>query len=164
MGASTSIKTAGIMGGTMIVIITLTAAVTGAIFEFVLQPLGIVFLSTFIFIAIIVGIVKALSLLVKQYAKKHVHIVEMYWPILALNCAILGVTVINARMGNGVLTSTVNGLAAAVGFSVVIIIFAAVRERITHDDIPLSFRGMPILLLTAGLMAMAFYGFSVLLF
>lgn len=163
MGTSEKIKNAAAMGAAVIYVISLTSAVTAVLYHYVLLPLNITYLQTFLFILIILLVVKLSELAVKRFFKRIYGAVGVYLPVLMTNCVVLGAVLINTRVSDSVLTGVVNGFAAAVGFTLVIIILAGIREKICYNNIPESFKGLPITMLITGLMAMAFFGFSMLL-
>ncbi|MCL2254838.1 MAG: electron transport complex subunit RsxA [Lachnospiraceae bacterium] len=162
MGTSKKIGNAAGMGVLVIFVITLVSAAGSAINLYVLKPFGISYLQTLIYIIVIMILVKLIDLIIKKFFQKINEKVGDYLPILATNCIVLGTVIINTRADYDVLTGTVNGFALALGFALVLIIFAGIRERIEYSDIPESFKGVPISLVIAGLMAMAFFGFTFL--
>ena len=141
LGVSKKVKTAGGMGVAVIFVITLASAVAGAIYQYLLVPLGIEYLQTIVFILVIAALVQFVEMFLKKAMPSLYQALGVYLP----------------------LTGTVNGFATAVGFTIAIVILAGLREKMEHNDIPESFQGMPTVLLTAGLMAIAFCGFSGLL-
>jgi electron transport complex protein RnfA len=163
MGTSKKIGTAAGMGMAVIIVVTLASAINGAIYEFILLPYKLAFLQTVIFIFVIIAIIKLIAFIMKKLLKKSYQAIGIYFPVIITNCVILGAVLINVRQTDGVLNHTVNGFALALGFALVLVILAGIRERIAYNDIPESFKGLPILLLIIGLMSMAFFGFSVLL-
>ncbi len=163
LGVSRKTKTAAGMGGAVIFVITLASAVAGVIYEFVLKPLQIEYLQTIVFILVIAALVQFVEMFLHKAMPALYEALGVYLPLITTNCAVLGVALTNVQKQYGILTGIVNGFATAVGFTVSIIILAGIREKIEHNDVPAPFRGMPIVLLTAGLMAIAFCGFSGLL-
>lgn len=163
LGVSKKVKTAAGMGTAVIFVITLASAVAGVIYKFVLQPLGIQYLQTIVFILVIAALVQFVEMFLRKTMPALYEALGVYLPLITTNCAVLGVALTNVQKEYGILTGIVNGFATAVGFTVSIVILAGIREKLEYNDIPESFKGMPIVLLTAGLMAIAFCGFSGLL-
>lgn len=162
LGVSKKINTAAGMGAAVIFVITLSSAVTGAIYQFVLDPLGLEYLQTIVFILVIAALVQFVEMFLKKAMPSLYEALGVYLPLITTNCAVLGVAITNVQSEYGILQGVVNGFATAVGFAIAIIILAGIREKIAYNDIPESFKGMPIVLVTACLMAIAFCGFSVL--
>ncbi len=160
LGVSKKVKTAAGMGGAVIFVITLASLVAGVIYKFVLAPLNITYLKTIVFILIIAALVQFVELFLKKYMKGLYQALGVYLPLITTNCAVLGVAINNVNYGYDILTGVVNGFAVSVGFAISIIILAGIREKMEYNDIPKPFRGMPIVLVTAGLMAIAFCGFA----
>lgn len=162
LGVSKKINTAAGMGAAVIFVITLSSAVTGAIYQFVLAPLGLDYLQTIVFILVIAALVQFVEMFLKKAMPSLYEALGVYLPLITTNCAVLGVAITNVQSEYGILQGVVNGFATALGFAIAIIILAGIREKIAYNDIPESFKGMPIVLVTACLMAIAFCGFSVL--
>ncbi len=163
LGVSRKTNTAGGMGAAVIFVITLASAVAGAIYKYVLVPLDITYLQTIVFILVIAALVQFVEMFLKKFMPALYESLGVYLPLITTNCAVLGVARTNVQKNYGILTGVVNGFATAVGFTISIIILAGIREKMEYNDIPESFKGMPIVLITAGLMAIAFCGFSGLL-
>ncbi len=163
LGVSRKIKTAAGMGGAVIFVITLASAVAGLIYRFVLQPFHIEYLQTIVFILVIAALVQFVEMFLKKSVPSLYEALGVYLPLITTNCAVLGVALTNVQKEYDVLAGVVNGFATAVGFTIAIVILAGLREKMQYNDIPKPFRGMPTVLLTAGLMAIAFCGFSGLL-
>ena len=163
LGVSKKTETASGMGVAVIFVITLASAVAGAIYRYVLVPLDITYLQTIVFILVIAALVQFVEMFLKKYIPSLYQSLGVYLPLITTNCAVLGVALTNVQKEYGILTGIVNGFATAVGFTISIIILAGIREKIEYNDFPESFRGMPTVLITAGLMAIAFCGFSGLL-
>ena len=163
LGVSKKTNTAAGMGVAVIFVITLASAVAGAIYQYLLVPLDITYLQTIVFILVIAALVQFVEMFLKKYMQSLYQALGVYLPLITTNCAVLGVALTNVQKNYGILTGVVNGFATAVGFTVSIVILAGIREKMAYNDIPESFRGMPIVLVTAGLMAIAFCGFSGLL-
>ncbi len=163
LGVSKKTETATGMGVAVIFVITLASAVAGAIYQFVLVPFDIAYLQTIVFILVIAALVQFVEMFLKKFIPGLYQSLGVYLPLITTNCAVLGVALTNVQKNYGILTGMVNGFATAVGFTISIVILAGIREKLTYNDIPESFQGMPIVLVTAGLMAIAFCGFSGLL-
>lgn len=163
LGVSRKTETAAGMGTAVIFVITLASAVAGVIYNFVLVPLDITYLQTIVFILVIAALVQFVEMFLKKFMPSLYEALGVYLPLITTNCAVLGVAITNVQANYGILKSIVNGFATAVGFTIAIVILAGIREKIEYNDVPESFKGMPIVLLTAGLMAIAFCGFAGLL-
>lgn len=163
LGVSKKVNTAAGMGTAVIFVITLSSAVTGAIYKYVLVPLDLTYLQTIVFILVIAALVQFVEMFLKKYMKSLYQALGVYLPLITTNCAVLGIALTNVQKNYGILQGVVNGFATAVGFTISIVILAGIREKMAYNDIPESFKGMPIVLVTAGLMAIAFCGFSGLL-
>lgn len=162
LGVSKNVKTAAGMGGAVIFVITIASAVTNLLYTGVIQKLGIEYLNTIIFILVIAALVQFIELFLKRFVPKLHQALGVYLPLITTNCAVLGVALTNVQEGNNFITAVVTGFGTACGFAVAIIILAGIREKTEHNDIPKAFQGTPAVLLTACLMAIAFYGFNVL--
>ncbi len=160
LGVSRRVRTAAGMGTAVIFVITLASAVAGGIHRFLLCRLGLEYLDTIVFILVIAALVQFVELFLKKVIPSLYQALGVYLPLITTNCAVLGVALNNVQEEYGILTGVVNGFATAVGFTVAIVILAGLREKMQYNDIPEAFQGMPIVLLTAGLMAIAFSGFS----
>lgn len=163
LGVSKKTNTAAGMGVAVIFVITLASAVAGVIYKFVLQRFHVEYLETIVFILVIAALVQFVEMFLRKVIPSLYQALGVYLPLITTNCAVLGVALTNVQKEYGILTGIVNGFATAVGFTIAIIILAGIREKLEHNDIPQPFRGMPSVLLTAGLMAIAFCGFSGLL-
>ncbi|MDE7017914.1 MAG: electron transport complex subunit RsxA [Lachnospiraceae bacterium] len=163
LGVSKKTNTASGMGVAVIFVITLASAVAGVIYKYVLVPLDITYLQTIVFILVIAALVQFVEMFLRKFIPSLYESLGVYLPLITTNCAVLGVALTNVQKNYGILTGVVNGFATAVGFTIAIIILAGIREKMEYNDIPESFKGMPIVLVTAGLMAIAFCGFSGLL-
>ena len=160
LGVSKKVDTAAGMGGAVVFVITIASFVTGLIYKFILTPLGFEYLQTIVFILIIAALVQFVEMFLKKAMPPLYNALGVYLPLITTNCAVLGVALTNVQKGYNVLQGTVNGFATAVGFTISIVLMAGIREKIAYNDIPKSFQGFPTVLLTAGLMAIAFFGFS----
>lgn len=162
LGVSKNVKTAAGMGGAVIFVITIASAVTNLLYTYVIKKLGIEYLNTIIFILVIAALVQFIELFLKKAMPKLHQSLGVYLPLITTNCAVLGVALTNVQESNDFITSVVTGFGTACGFAISIIILAGIRERTENNDVPKSFKGTPSVLLTACLMAIAFYGFAVL--
>lgn len=160
LGVSKRTDTAAGMGGAVIFVITISSLLTSVIYNYLLVGLHIEYLKTIVFILVIAALVQFVEMFLKKTSPALYKSLGVYLPLITTNCAVLGVALTNVQKDYGILPSVVNGFATAVGFTISIIILAGVRERIEYNDIPESFKGTPIVLVTAGLMAIAFMGFS----
>lgn len=163
LGVSKKVKTAGGMGVAVIFVITLASAVAGVINQFVLIKFQVQYLDTIVFILVIAALVQFVEMFLKKAMPSLYEALGVYLPLITTNCAVLGVAINNEQAEYGILTGVINGFATALGFTIAIVILAGIREKIEHNDFPESFKGMPTVLVTAGLMAIAFVGFSGLL-
>lgn len=160
LGVSKNVKTAAGMGGAVIFVITIASAVTNLLYTYVIKKLGIEYLNTIIFILVIAALVQFIELFLKKTMPKLHQSLGVYLPLITTNCAVLGVALTNVQESNDFITSVVTGFGTACGFAISIIILAGIRERTENNDVPESFKGTPSVLLTACLMAIAFYGFA----
>ena len=160
LGVSKKMDTAAGMGGAVIFVITISSFVTALIYKFLLLPLNVTYLQTIVFILVIAALVQFVEMFLKKSSPSLYNALGVYLPLITTNCAVLGVALINVQKSYGIVESVVNGLATAVGFTIAIVLMAGIREKIQYNDIPEAFKGSPIVLLTACLMAIAFFGFS----
>ena len=163
LGVSKKTETAAGMGAAIVFVITLASFVASVLYKFVLNPLGLDYLKTIVFILVIAALVQFVEMFLKKMIPSLYEALGVYLPLITTNCAVLGVALNNVQASYSILESVVNGFATAVGFTIAIVILAGIREKIEYNDIPEAFQGMPIVLVTAGLMAIAFCGFSGLL-
>jgi len=160
MGVSRKLETATGMGLATTFVLTLSAVCSYLVNEYLLAPLGLEYLRTIAFILVIAVVVQFTEMVVHKTSPLLYQVLGIFLPLITTNCAVLGVALLNTQAQHGFLESAVYGFGAAVGFSMVLVLFAAMRERITVADVPAVFRGPAIALITAGLMSMAFMGFS----
>lgn len=170
LGVSKNVKTAAGMGGAVVFVITIASFVTGVIYKFILGNPNIMggeleYLNTIVFILVIAALVQFVEMFLKKSMQSLYNALGVYLPLITTNCAVLGVALTNVESGyvDGdfwLLKCVVNGFATAFGFLVSIVLMAGIREKTEHNDVPESFKGTPIVLVTAGLMAIAFFGFS----
>ena len=162
LGVSKKLDSAVGMGVAVIFVMVLATAATWPIMQ-VLNNFNIAYLQTIVFILVIAALVQFVEMFLKRFMKSLYQALGVYLPLITTNCAVLGVALTNVQKEYGILMGTVNGFATAFGFMIAIVILAGLREKMVYNDIPESFKGMPQVLLTAGLMAIAFCGFSGLL-
>lgn len=160
LGVSKKINTAAGMGGAVIGVITVASAICSLIYDFILIPFELTYLNTIVFIVVIASLVQFVEMFLKKCMPPLYEALGVYLPLITTNCAVLGVALTNVQNSYNFIESVVCGLGTAVGFMIAIVILAGIRERIEDNDVPESFKGMPIVLLTAGLMSIAFFGFS----
>ena len=160
LGVSKRTGTAAGMGLAVIFVITVSSFITGLLYEFVLEPLGLIYLQTIVFILVIAALVQLVEMVLKKKIPSLYNSLGVYLPLITTNCAVLGVALTNVQKEYDLLTGVVNGFGTSVGFMIAIVILAGIREKLEDNDIPESFKGMPIVLTTAGLMAIAFFGFK----
>ena len=163
LGVSRRTGTAAGMGLAVIFVITVSSFITGLLYEFVLEPLGLIYLQTIVFILVIAALVQLVEMILRKKIPSLYKSLGVYLPLITTNCAVLGVALTNVQKEYDLLTGVVYGFGTALGFMIAIVILAGIREKLEDNDIPESFKGMPIVLTTAGLMAMAFFGFKGLL-
>jgi electron transport complex protein RnfA len=162
LGVSKKTDTALGMGGACVFVITLASLVCSIIYKFILNPLDLSYLKTIVFILVIAMLVQFVEMILKKYIVSLYQALGVYLPLITTNCAVLGVALNNVTDGYTILQSVITGFATAVGFTIAIVILAGLREKMEYNDILVPFRGMPLVLLTSGLMAIAFTGFSAL--
>lgn len=160
LGVSKKMNTAAGMGGAVIFVITISSFITGVIYQCVLVTTGMEYLQTIVFILVIAALVQLVEMFLKKTIPSLYKSLGVYLPLITTNCAVLGVALNNVQDGYSIIEGTVNGCATAVGFTISIVLLAGLREKMEDNDIPQSFQGMPIVLVTAGLMSIAFFGFS----
>ncbi|MCI9217656.1 electron transport complex subunit RsxA [Lachnospiraceae bacterium 42-17] len=160
LGVSKKVETASGMGGAVIFVITIASFITSLIYKFILVPLNISYLQTIVFILVIAALVQFVEMFLKKAMPSLYNALGVYLPLITTNCAVLGVALTNVQKDYGILTGVVNGIGTSLGFAIAIIIMAGIREKIEYNDISESFQGTPIVLITAALMSIAFFGFS----
>lgn len=160
LGVSKKVETASGMGGAVIFVITIASFFTSLIYKFILVPLNIAYLQTIVFILVIAALVQFVEMFLKKSIPSLYNALGVYLPLITTNCAVLGVALTNVQKEYGILTGVVNGIGTSVGFAIAIVIMAGIREKIEYNDISESFQGTPIVLITAALMSIAFFGFS----
>ena len=160
LGVSKKTETAAGMGGAVIFVITISSFVTSLIYKFILIPTGTQYLQTIVFILVIAALVQFVEMFLKKAAPALYQALGVFLPLITTNCAVLGVAVTNMQKEYSFIESIFNGIGGAAGFALAIVLFAGIRERIADNDTPKAFDGFPMALVTAGLMSIAFLGFS----
>lgn len=160
LGVSKKVETASGMGGAVIFVITIASFFTSLIYKFILVQTHFEYLQTIVFILVIAALVQFVEMFLKKSMPSLYKALGVYLPLITTNCAVLGVALTNVQKSYSILEGVVNGFAIAVGFTVSIVIMAGIREKTENNDVSPSFQGTPIVLVTAGLMAIAFFGFS----
>lgn len=160
LGISNKIKSAIGMGLAVIFVITTSSVVCYLLYHYIIEPLDLAYLNTIVFIAVIACLVQLVEMVIKKFSPALYNALGVYLPLITTNCAVLGVALLNVEDGYDLAESIVNGFSSALGYTIAIILMAGIRERMEHNDIPETFKGFPITLVTSTLMAMAFYGFT----
>lgn len=165
LGVSKKVETAAGMGGAVVFVITIASFVSGIVYKFILANKAImggklVYLQTIVFILVIACLVQFVEMFLKKSMPALYQSLGVYLPLITTNCAVLGVALTNVQKEYSILSGVVNGLGTSVGFLIAIVILAGIREKMEYNDISESFKGTPIVLITAALMAIAFFGFS----
>ena len=160
MGVSRKLETATGMALATTFVLTLAAVCSYLVNAYLLQPLGLEYLRTIAFILVIAAVVQFTEMVVETTSPLLHQVLGIYLPLITTNCAVLGVALLNIQESHSFLESLVYGLGAALGFSLVMVLFAGIRERLSAADVPAPFRGASIALITAGLMALGFMGFA----
>ena len=160
LGVSKKTKTAASMGAAVIFVIMIASAVTYAIHYGILVTLGMEYMQTIVFILVIAALVQMIEMMLKKVSPAIYSALGVYLPLITTNCAVLGVAITNIQNASSFAESMMNSLGTSIGFLIAIVVMAGIRERLEGNDIPKPFQGMPIVLITAGLMAIAFCGFA----
>jgi electron transport complex protein RnfA len=160
MGVSNRFAGAIGMGLATTFVLTLTTAVSWLLDRLMLQPLGLGYLRIIGFIFVIAAVVQLTEMLIRRISPILYQLLGVYLPLITTNCAVLGVALLNVASGHGFLESLFYGFGSAVGFTMVMVMFAGIRERLELNELPAAFSGAPIAFITAGLLSMAFMGFS----
>ena len=160
LGVSKRVETSAGMGAAVIFVITIASAVASLIYDHILVRFGMEYLQTIVFILVIAALVQFVEMFLKKNMVSLYQSLGVYLPLITTNCAVLGVALTNVQKTYNFVESVVNGVGIAVGFTIAIVLLAGVRERIEYNDVPYNFQGSPITLITAGLMSIAFFGFS----
>lgn len=160
LGVSRNLEAALGMSLATAFVLTLSSASAYLLYRYLLVPLQLEYLRTLTFILVIAASVQFTEIMVRRLSPLLNQVLGIYIPLIATNCAVLGVALLNAQESNGFVQSVFYGFGASMGFALVLVMFAAIRERLEVADVPLPFRGTAIALLTAGMMSLAFMGFS----
>lgn len=160
LGVSKQMKASLSLGGAVIFVITIASAVASLLYTFVLEPLGLTYLQTIVFILVIAALVQMVEMFLKKNSPAIYKALGIYLPLITTNCAVLGVALTNVQNGYGFVESVLAGFGTAVGFTVAIVLLAGIRGRLDESAVPLPFRGAPLVLLSAALMSIAFMGFG----
>ena len=160
MGVSRKLETATGMGLATTFVLTLSSVCSYLVNEYLLIPLGIEYLRTIAFIMVIAVVVQFTEMVMHKTSPLLYQVLGIFLPLITTNCAVLGVALLNTQESHGFIESALYGFGAATGFSLVLVLFAAIRERVAVADVPIPFQGNAIALITAGIMSMAFMGFA----
>ena len=163
LGVSRKIETSTGMGLAVVFVITISSAVTNLIYNLILVKMNLEYLQTIVFILVIAALVQLVEMVMKKYSPSLYDSLGVYLTLITTNCAVLGVALINVQKSYKFIDSVINGFGTSVGFLFAIVLMAGIREKSEYNNVPKSFQGTPIVLVSAGLMAMAFYGFGGLL-
>ncbi len=160
LGVSKKVETAAGMGAAVTFVLTVASLCTSLIYKYILVKTDTTYLQTIVFILVIAALVQFVEMVLKKISPGLYNALGVYLPLITTNCAVLGVALLNVQNSYSILEGTINGFATAIGFTIAIVIMAGIREKIEFNDVPEAFKGSPIVLITAGLMAIAFFGFS----
>lgn len=160
LGVSKKVETAAGMGGAVVFVITIASLCTSILYNYLLVPARLEYLNTIVFILVIAALVQFVEMVLKKMMPALYKSLGVYLPLITTNCAVLGVALLSVQNEYGVLESVVNGIGASLGFLLAIVLMAGIREKLENSNIPEAFKGTPIVLITAGLMAIAFCGFG----
>lgn len=160
LGVSKKVETASGMGAAVIFVITITSFIAGLIYKFILIPLHFEYLQTIVFILVIAALVQFVEMFLKKAMPALYNALGVYLPLITTNCAVLGVALTNVQKEYSIAQGVINGIGTSAGFALAIVILAGLREKMEYNDVTESFQGTPIVLITASLMAIAFFGFS----
>ena len=160
LGVSKKTKTAAGMGAAVIFVMTIASMLSYVVYDQVLVRFDVTYLQTIVFILLIAALVQFVEMFLKKFSPALYKALGVYLPLITTNCAVLGIVIINVQKKYDFVESVVNALGTAVGFTIAIIILAGIREKMEYNNISPAFKGMPIVLITAGLMAIAFSGFA----
>ena len=160
LGVSKKVETAAGMGGAVVFVIAIASLCTSILYNYLLVPAQLEYLNTIVFILVIAALVQFVEMVLKKMMPALYKSLGVYLPLITTNCAVLGVALLSVQNEYGVLESVVNGIGASLGFLLAIVLMAGIREKLENSNIPEAFKGTPIVLITAGLMAIAFCGFG----
>lgn len=160
LGVSKKLSTALGMGGAVVFVMTISSGVTAAIYKAFLDTDNLRYLQTIVFILVIASLVQFVEIILKKFVPPLYKSLGIYLPLITTNCAVLGAAIINIDKSRSIFNSIVFGFGAGVGFTLALVLFAGVREKLEYSDIPESFKGLPISLVAASLVSVAFLGFQ----
>lgn len=160
LGVSKKVETAAGMGGAVLFVITIASLCTSLLYNYLLIPFKLEYLNTIVFILVIAALVQFVEMVLKKMMPALYKSLGVYLPLITTNCAVLGVALLSVQNEYNVLESVINGIGASLGFLIAIVLMAGIREKLENSIIPEAFKGTPIVLITAGLMAIAFCGFG----
>ncbi len=160
LGVSRQIKPSASLGGAVIFVMAISSAVANLLYTFLLKPLNLEYLNTIVFILVIATLVQMVEMFLKKTSPGIYQALGIYLPLITTNCAVLGIALTNVQDGYNFIQSVASGVGTAIGYTIAIVLLAGIRERIDESSIPGPFRGAPVVLLSAALMAIAFMGFG----
>lgn len=160
LGVSKKVETAAGMGGAVIFVITIASLITSTLYNLLLLPNNLEYLNTIVFILVIAALVQFVDMFMKKSMPALYKSLGVYLPLITTNCAVLGVALLSVQNNDNILEATIRGIGASVGFFLAIVLMAGIREKLENCSIPSAMKGTPIVLITAGLMAIAFCGFG----
>ena len=160
LGVSSKVDTAMGMGAAVIFVMALSAVVTWSLQEFILEPFGIEYMQTIVFILVIAALVQMVEIVLRKVSPALYRALGIFLPLITTNCAVLGVAIIMVQKEFSLVYGVVYSVSIALGFALALVLFAGIRERLEIEDVPQGMRGVPIALIAAGLLAMAFMGFA----
>ena len=160
LGVSSKVETSMGMGAAVTFVMALTALVAWSIQTYILDPLQIQYMQTIVFILVIAALVQMVEIMLKKLSPSLYQALGIFLPLITTNCAVLGVAILMIQKEYNLLQSVTYSVATALGFALALVLFAGIRERLDFEDVPKAFKGVPIALITAGILAMAFMGFS----
>ena len=164
LGVSRQMKASVCLGGAVIFVVTIASAVASLLYGYVLEPLGLDFMKTIVFILVIAALVQIVEMFLKKSAPAVYQSLGIFLPLITTNCAVLGVALTNVQNGYNFLESVLSGFGTALGYTLAIVLLAGIRSRINEEDVPAPLRGAPIVMIAAALMSIAFMGFAGLSF
>ncbi len=160
LGVSSKVETSAGMGMAVTFVMALASVVTWALQRFILVPFGIEYMQTIVFILVIAALVQMVEIVLKKVSPALYQALGIFLPLITTNCAVLGVAIIAVQKNFDLLTTVIYSTSIAVGFALALVLFAGIRERLEVEEVPQGMRGVPIALIAAGLLAMAFMGFA----
>ena len=164
LGVSKQMKASASLGCAVIFVMTIASAVASILYDLILEPFGLQFMKTIVFILVIAALVQIVEMYLKKNSPAVYKSLGIFLPLITTNCAVLGVALTNVQSGYNFIQSVLSGFGTAVGFTIAIVLLASIRSRIREKDLPEPLRGAPIVLISAALMSIAFMGFSGLSF